>query len=123
MRYMIQLVCLFLVGCASSAPIPQMPPVPGDPPSPTRRNVTIFSRAQPAIEVVTPPIVHTKWTWDYPEPMPADNIAFDFEGSTDLINWYLIVTTNQPPVSYDVSKWNEYFRVAAHWIVPPPDTQ
>lgn len=69
--------------------------------------------------VATPPVRHQSYTWDYPLPMPADNIAFDFEGSTDLVNWYLIATTNQPPVVFDTSQWSEYYRVGAHWIIDP----
>lgn len=115
MRYMIQLICMLLVGCASVES--QSPPVPSDPP--LEKTVKAFSRAQPASAIVPAPIVHWVFTWDYPTPMPADNIAFDFEGSTNLTDWYLIVTTNQPPVPYDSSQWSESFRVGAHWIVPP----
>lgn len=112
---------LFLItGCASVNRGRQIdPPVPT--PSLDPRSVpltSIISHAQPAF-VGTPPVHHSAYTWDYEIPMPADNIAFDFEGSTNLIDWYLIVTTNQPPVRFDTYQWNEYYRVVAHWIIDP----
>lgn len=77
-----------------------------------------MSRAQPLL-VVPPPVHYSAYTWDYEIPMPADNISFDFEGSTNLVDWYLIVNTNQPPVSFDTYQWSEYYRVGAHWIIDP----
>lgn len=78
----------------------------------------VTSRAQAAIVTVQVPH-HYVWTWDYPIPMPADNISFSLEGSTNLVDWYQIVDTNQPPVPYDSYQPNEYFRVGAHWIIDP----
>lgn len=79
---------------------------------------------QPALKslsgnaVIPPATHHLDFAWNYSEPMPADNIAFDLEGSIDLAAWYLIATTNQPPVGYDSFQPVEFFRLGAHFINP-----
>jgi len=86
-------------------------------PIPIERNIVVSGGRQQA-SIDTPPSFHRGVGWDYDQPMPADNIAFDVEASTNLTDWYLIVTTNQPPVSWDDYNPTEYIRCGAHWIVP-----
>jgi len=66
--------------------------------------------------VVSPPMYHRPFVWDYPVPMPAENVAFDLEASTNLTDWRLIVTTNQSPAWCDTPNATEYYRLGAHWI-------
>lgn len=68
--------------------------------------------------VILPEPFHRGVTWNYELPMPADNIAFDLESTTNLVDWRLIATTNQPPALWDSFDWTEYVRVGAHWINP-----
>lgn len=67
---------------------------------------------------VLPSPFHRGVTWDYSESMPAENVAFDLEASTNLTEWQLIQTTNQPPALWDSFNQTEYVRVGAHWITP-----
>jgi hypothetical protein len=106
------LILLLMTGCAATNPI--MPPMP------TSDTKVLVNSQGMAPSVVGEPLMHHGVTWDYDQPMPADNIAFDVEGSTDLLNWYLICTTNQPPVGWWSSAPNEFVRCGAHWIVPIP---
>jgi hypothetical protein len=98
---------------------PLPPPVPLMPKAPVK-DVAITSRANLVSSVETPPDFHRGVTWEYEFPMPVDNIAFDVEASTNLFDWYLVVTTNEPPVNWIDSNPTEYVRCGAHWIVPIP---
>jgi hypothetical protein len=67
--------------------------------------------------ILLPPTFHRGVTWDYEIPMPADNVAFDLETSTNLTAWAWMVTTNQPPIYYDSPNPSEFVRVGTHWII------
>jgi hypothetical protein len=77
---------------------------------------TAGGNAQP--QVITPALWHRGVTWDYACPMPAVNIAFDVETSTNLLRWDLRETTNHPPVLWESPNPVEFVRVGAHWIDP-----
>jgi hypothetical protein len=101
-------VLLILDGCATQKPT-----------APIDRNIVVSGGHQ-QVSIDPSPLFHHGVTWDYAIPIPADNIAFDVEASTNLTDWYLIVTTNQPPVSWDDYNPTEYVRCGAHWIIPEP---
>ena len=103
---LILLLFVLLAGCSTS---PLMPKTV---------NVMLEAGADPIPPVA--PSVQYYWTWDYEIPMPADNIEFDLESSPDFVNWTLVARTNQPPVPFNFTSDYLFFRVGAHWIIPPP---
>lgn len=55
--------------------------------------------------------------WDYYKPMPVDDIEFDVERRDTLTSqWTLYCRTNQPPVSFEFTGNEGYFRVGAHYV-------
>lgn len=105
MRYFPLLLGLAMVGCRSTAVDLKHSPA------------VAVSHQQSLVSAAIP--IHTTWSWSYATTMPTENVSFSFEGSTNLIDWYQIIDTNQPPVSIDSYQPWEFYRVGAHWIVDP----
>lgn len=103
------LALILLAGCATSRP--PMPPI-------IQRQALISATSADQPQVITPPSFHRGVTWDYIGPMPYFNVGFDIESSTNLTDWTLIITTNQPPVHWDSPNPTEFIRAGAHWIDP-----
>lgn len=54
------------------------------------------------------------FAWDYPSDQ-TNLVAFDFEGSTNLYQWYLLGTTSNLFFTNIITKPFEFYRVGAHF--------
>jgi hypothetical protein len=59
----------------------------------------------------TPPVPGAVYlVWDYPEPLPQNNIIFKIYHSTDLKSWSFLTTISKPPLQL-VPSGAEFFVV------------
>ncbi len=67
------------------------------------------------------PSWHITWGWPCASPtnLPQPNIEFDLEKRDDMTSdWFLYTRTNQPPVAFEATNGQGYFRVGVHYIDP-----
>lgn len=107
---------LCLIGCSSpkaSRPTPRAVVMPPSPFVASQFKTGASSTEQEARSVIAPPPAPRVmgWTWTYDQPMPVENIVFEFFSTTNLDapQWTKHGETNQPVYWFAADKPQEFF--------------